>query len=165
MTALTVALAVVGTTFVALPIYSLGVRRLLGLRLGLLRTLIAGAIALLVVSPIISELSGSTYAGQGVLPGFWFVILGVAIALLVGMAFLVVAEVFVPSGSLPGALFVARGLRKRLVRTRRYAQMGRILVRRGLLPYMRGGRRAELRTSDGRARLAQSLRMALEEAV
>ena len=90
-------------------------------------------------------------------------ILGVAIALLVGMAFLVVAEVFVPSGSLPGALFVARGLRKRLVRMRRYAQIGRILVRRGLVPYMRGGRRAELRTSDGRARLAHSLRMALED--
>jgi hypothetical protein len=85
MTALTVAIAVVATTFVALPIYSLGVRRLLGLRLGLLRTLIAGTIALLVVSPIISELSGSTYAGQGVLPGLWFVILGVAIALLVGI--------------------------------------------------------------------------------
>ena len=58
------ALAVLGTTFVAVPIYSLGVRRLLGLRLGLLRTLIAGAIALLVVSPLISELSGGTNAGR-----------------------------------------------------------------------------------------------------
>ena len=93
----------------------------------------------------------------------WFVILGVAIALLVGMAFLVVAETFVPSGSLPGPVYLARGLRRRLGRSRRYSQIGRILVRRGLLPYLRGGRRAELRTSDGRARLAHSVRLSLED--
>ena len=88
---------------------------------------------------------------------------GVAIGLLVGMTLLVVAEVFVPSGSLPGPLFLVRGLRKRLGRTKRYWQITRILVRRGLLPYMRGGRRADLRSPDGRARLAHSLRLALEE--
>ena len=48
-------------------------------------------------------------------------------------------------------------------RTRRYSQIGRILVRRGLLPYLRGGRRSELATTEGRARLARSLRLALED--
>ena len=53
--------------------------------------------------------------------------------------------------------------RNGLGRTERCSQIGRILVGRGLPPYLRGGRRAELRTSDGRARLANSVRLAVEE--
>lgn len=64
---------------------------------------------------------------------------------------------------MPGPLYLARGLRKRLGRTKRYVQIVPILVRRGLLPYLQGGRRAKFRTSDGRAHLAHSLRLALEE--
>jgi ubiquinone biosynthesis protein len=135
-------------------------RRLLGLRLGIMRTLIAGVIALLVVSPIITAIIPNN---ASILTDLSFIILGYAIALLVGMAFLVVAETFVPSGSIPGPLYVSRQLRKRLGRTKRYSQITRILQRRGLLPYLRGGRRAELRTPDGRARLAHSLRLALED--
>ena len=56
-----------------------------------------------------------------------------------------------------------RGLRKRARRIRRYSQITRILVRRGVLPYLRGARRAELQTHDGRAQLARSLRLALED--
>ncbi len=44
-----------------------------------------------------------------ILPVLWFVILGVTIALLAGMTFLVVAETFIPSGSTPGPLYLARG--------------------------------------------------------
>jgi ubiquinone biosynthesis protein len=58
----------------------------------------------------------------------------VTIALLAGMTFLVVAETFIPSGSTPGSLYLARGARNGLGRTERYSQIGRILVRRGLLP-------------------------------
>ena len=94
------------------------------------------AIAYLLVSP--NAIAGSAGTKRpSILPLLWFVILGVAIALLVGMAFLVVAETFVPSGSLPGPVYLARGLRSRLGRSRRYSQIGRILVRRGLLPYLR----------------------------
>jgi hypothetical protein len=98
-----------------------------------------------------------------ILPVLWFVILGVTIALLAGMTFLVVAETFIPSGSTPGPLYLARGAHNGLGRTERCSQIGRILVGRGLPPYLRGGRRAELRTSDGRARLADSVRLAVEE--
>jgi ubiquinone biosynthesis protein len=98
-----------------------------------------------------------------VLPGLWFVFLGVVISILVGMIFLVIAEAFVPSGSLPGPLYVLRGTRRMAGRARRYAQISRILTRHGLLPYLRGGRRSELATSPGRARLARSLRLALED--
>ena len=159
MTALTVPLLVIGVAL-TVPVYAFGVRRLLGLRLPPLRTLVAGVIAVLVASPIITAIIPKK---PGLLPALWFVILGYAIALLAGMTFLVVAEVFVPSGSLPGPVYFARGLRKRLGRARRYSQISRILVRRGLLPYLRGGRRSEFRSPDGRARLARSLRLALEE--
>ena len=163
VTALTGPILVIGVVLTAL-LFAFGVRRLLGLRLPLPRTLLAGVIAYLLVSPIINAIAGSAGTKRpSILPLLWFVILGVAIALLAGMAFLVVAETFVPSGSLPGPAYLARGLRRRLGRSRRYSQIGRILVRRGLLPYLRGGRRAELRTPDGRARLAHSVRLALED--
>jgi ubiquinone biosynthesis protein len=98
-----------------------------------------------------------------VLPELWFVILGVTIALVVGMVFLVVAEALVPSGSVPGMVYVLRGMRRRMGRARRYWQISGILVRRGLMPYVRGGRRSELSTSEGRARLARSVRLAMED--
>ena len=44
-------------------------------------------------------------------PALWFVILGAVIALLAGMVFLVIAEALVPSGSVPGPVYV-RGPRE-----------------------------------------------------
>jgi ubiquinone biosynthesis protein len=152
-------------TVFTLLILAVALRRLVGMRLSPLRTLIAALIALFSASPIITAMAGSavTQKSPGVLPGLWFVILGVVIAILVGMIFLVISEALVPSGSLPGPLYVLRGARKLAGRTRRYSQISRILARHGLLPYLRGGRRAELATADGRARLARSLRLALED--
>ena len=144
---------------------SAALRRLMGMRLSPLRTLIAALIALFSASPIITAMAGSAVSSKnpGVLPGLWFVILGVVIAMLVGMIFLVISEALVPSGSLPGPLYVLRGARRLGGRTRRYSQISRILARHGLLPYLRGARRAELATADGRATLARSLRLALED--
>ena len=155
-----VALGVVVTILV----FAFGVRRLLGLRLAPLRTLLAGLIAFFTAQPIISAIGGpAVRRGAPTLPGLWFVLLGVVIALLVGMIFLVVSEALLPSGSLPGPVYLARSARRQAGRTRRYAQITRILVRRGLLPYQRGGRRSELASAEGRARLARSLRLALED--
>jgi ubiquinone biosynthesis protein len=145
-------------------VFAFGVRRLLGLSLAPLRTLLAGLIAFFSAQPIVGAIGGPSVAsGAPVLPGLWFVLLGVVIALLVGMIFLVVSEALVPSGSLPGPVYLVRALRRQAGRTRRYAQITRILVRRGLLPYQRGGRRSELASAEGRARLARSLRLALED--
>ena len=156
-------LAAIATALTVL-LFAFGVRRLLGLPLSAFRTLLAGLIAFFCASPIILALGGSSVSrSRTTLPGLLFVLLGVVIALLVGMVFLVVSEALVPSGSLPGPLYVLRGLRQQLGRARRYSQITRILVRRGLLPYVRGGRRSELATSEGRARLAHSLRLALED--
>jgi ubiquinone biosynthesis protein len=163
MTALTVPFVVIG---VAVTVFAFGVRRLLGLRVSPLRWVIGGIVALAFASPIITAIGGSIVKRNGrwpFLPAVWFVILGVAIALLLGMLVLVIFEALVPSGTMPGPLYLIRGLRKRARRIRRYSQITRILVRRGMLPYLRGARRAELQTHDGRTQLARSLRLALED--
>ena len=163
MTVLVLPLIFVFTALTVL-VFAFGARRLLGLRFSVLRTLIAGVLAFLIASPVITAISGSVVAKRtSVLPELWFVILGVTIALVVGMVFLVVAEALVPSGSVPGLVYVLRGMRRRMGRARRYWQISGILVRRGLMPYVRGGRRSELSTSEGRARLARSVRLAMED--
>jgi ubiquinone biosynthesis protein len=164
VTVLSVPLFAIFTVLTVL-IMAAGLRRLMGMTLSPLRTLIAAVIALFSASPIITAMAGSvvTSKNPGLLPGLWFVFLGVVIAILVGMIFLVISEALVPSGSLPGPLYLLRGTRRLAGRSRRYAQIVRILTRHGLIPYLRGGRRSELATTDGRARLARSLRLALEE--
>jgi len=164
MTALSIPLFAFFTVLTVL-VLAVGLRRLMGMRLPPLRTLIAALIALFSASPIITAMAGPALSAPhpGALPGLWFVFLGVVIAMLVGMIFLVISEALVPSGSLPGPLYVLRGTRRLASRTRRYSQISRILARHGLLPYLRGGRRSELATADGRARLARSLRLALED--
>jgi ubiquinone biosynthesis protein len=165
MTAIDVPLLSVGAALIISPVFAFGVRRLIGVRLPVLRTVAAGVIAVLVFSPIVTAMVGGPGFPRkaGVLPALWFVFLGVVIALLVGMVFLVIAEALVPSGSVPGPVYVLRGVRRRMGRAGRYWQISRILVRRGLLPYQRGGRRSELATPQGRARVARSVRLAMED--
>jgi ubiquinone biosynthesis protein len=152
-------------TVLSVLIMGAGLRRLLGMRLSPLRTVLAALIVVFSAAPIITAIAGSSVSSKhpGLLPGLWFVFLGVVIAMLVGMIFLVIAEALVPSGSLPGPLYVLDSTRRMSSRARRYSQITRILARHGLIPYLRGGRRSELATADGRARLARSLRLALED--
>ena len=94
MTALSWSVLVIGAAL-TVPLFVFGVRRLMGVRLPALRTLIAGVIAVLVFSPIVTAMiSGPGFPRKGsVLPAPWFVILGAVIALLAGMAFLVIAAI------------------------------------------------------------------------
>ena len=164
MTALSWSALVIGSALTLL-LFAFAVRRLIGVRVPALRTLAAGIIAVLVFSPVVTAMIGGPgFPRKGsALPALWFVILGVVIALLVGMVFLVIAEALVPSGSVPGPVYVLRATRGRMGRAGRYWQISRILARRGLLPYARGGRRSELATPGGRARLARSVRLAMED--
>src|SRR5712691_962354 len=152
-------------TVLTVLVLAAGLRRLMGITLSPLRTVIAALIALFSASPIITAMAGAAVSRKhpGILPGLWFVFLGVVIAMLVGMIFLVISEALVPSGSLPGPLYALRGARRMARRARRYSQIIRILARHGLIPHLRGGRRAELAAPEGRARLARSLRLALED--
>jgi ubiquinone biosynthesis protein len=143
--------------------FALLARRLLGLRFGVVRLLLAGLLGFAVAGPIARSMLGAVPAtGDGITP-VWFFILVAATALVVAMIFLVVAEALVPTGSLPGPLEWRRELRGRIARVRRYSQISRIAVRHGLGPYLRGRRRAELDAPGGRARLARSVRRALED--
>jgi ubiquinone biosynthesis protein len=145
--------------------FALLARRLLGMRFGLVRLLLAGLVGFVVAGPIAQALSGPLRASGGAATPLWFLLLAGAAALVVAMVFLVVAEALVPSGSLPGPLELRRALQGRVARTRRYSQISRIAVRHGLSPYLWGRRsRAELDTPAGRERLARSMRQALEEA-
>src|SRR5690242_14950584 len=136
---------------------AVGLRRLIGVTLSPLRTVIAALIAFFAASPIITAMAGAALSSRhpGILPGLWFIFLGVVIAMLVGMLFLVISEALVPTGSLPGPWYVLGGARRMARRARRYLQIIRILARHGLIPHLRGGRRSELATAEGRARLAR----------
>jgi ubiquinone biosynthesis protein len=138
-------------------------RRLLGMRFGLVRLLLAGLVGFAVAGPIARAVLGAVPSTEGAATPVWFLILTSAAALVVAMIFLVIAEALVPSGSLPGPLEWRRALRGRIVRTRRYSQISRIAIRHGLSPYLRGRRRAELDAPAGRARLAREVRQALDE--
>jgi ubiquinone biosynthesis protein len=138
-------------------------RRLLGMRFGVVRLLLAGLAGFAVAGPIARAVLGAVPTSEDAATPLWFLILTSAAALIVAMMFLVIAEALVPSGSLPGPLEWRRALRGRVVRARRYSQISRIAIRHGLSPYLRGRRRAELDAPGGRARLARSLRQALDE--
>ncbi|RJL34673.1 ABC1 kinase family protein [Bailinhaonella thermotolerans] len=138
--------------------------RLLGLPFGRVRTLLAGLLAFLVAGPLFRAMAGSVDPDDDRLAPLWFLLLGAAVAVLAGMVFLALAEVLVPTGSVPGPLELVRGLRSRTARARRYSQIVRIAIRHGLGPYLRGrGRPGGAGGAGGRARLARSLREALDD--
>ena len=157
------ALLILLTVVAIVGAFAVLARRLLGLRFGVVRLLLAGLVGFAVVGPIARAITGSVSSEGGVATPVWFLILTGAGALVVAMVFLVVAEALVPSGSLPGPREWRRALRGRIARARRYSQISRIAIRHGLGPYLRGRRRAELEGPEGRQRLARSLRLALEE--
>jgi len=133
-------------------------RRLLGLPVGALRALIAGVLGFIAAYFLGTSLRA---AQPGHAAAFVTVVLGVP--LIVAMLFIVLAEVLVPSGTLPQPLEIVLGTRKALARSRRSAQISQIAVRHGLGPYLRGRRGRGADAVGGRAALAQSLRQALEE--
>src|SRR5690349_18642145 len=100
-------------------------------------------------------------AESGHLGVFFSVALGVP--LIVAMIFIVAAEALVPTGAGPQPVELALRARRSLARSRRYAQISRILVRHGLGPYLQGRPLRGWETAEGRAAIAVSLRRALEE--
>ncbi|MFI5911362.1 ABC1 kinase family protein [Dactylosporangium sp. NPDC051541] len=148
-----VSFAVFGTivTILLLLLIVVGARRLLGLRIGLLRTVAGCAVALLTTG-VVTRSTGGVEAN----PALLTVVIGAA--LLVTMAFLMLAELLVPHGSSP--ITWLRALRRWLARTRRYSQIAGIGVRHGLGPYLRGRGR---RRPGSTAIRARHLRLALEE--
>ncbi len=156
----------------AVPVYLLmlwplmvGARRVLGLRIGLVRALLAASAGWGVAVNIMTLLFPTALRAHGLFVGLIIPIAGCAF--LGTLAFLFVAEMAVPSGHGANPLGIVRSVRLRLARVRRYSQVSRIAVRHGIGPYLHGrhNTRVGADATDARrqAALARSLRRALED--
>jgi ubiquinone biosynthesis protein len=134
-------------------------RRLLGIRVGPLRTLGAGLAGVAAVA-VYGQVMNDSDKDLGALST-----MQIPLALFVAMTALVLLEVFLPSGSWARPLQAARGLGDRLRRARRYSQISRIFVRHGLGRVLRGrgGWQRAMRPGAYGERCARSTRLALEE--
>jgi ubiquinone biosynthesis protein len=151
-------------TLLTVAAFAYTVRGLLGVNFTLIRLVIAGGITMFIFGPIMNAMvSPGELDGQEFFPTIFFLALTTAISLLAGMVFLVIAEALVPSSTLPGPLYMVRACRRWYRRLGRYLYIARILLRHGLIAYLGGGRRAELRSPEGRAELARHLRLALSD--
>lgn len=137
-------------------------QRLLGVRFGLGRLVVAGFLTLAFLPALARAILGPVPLDVGA--GLSLLVLVVLISILIGLVFLVVAEAVVPTGSLPRLRHLRRDVRGRIARSRRCVQILRIAVRHGLGPYLRGRRRAGAENPAEQAALATSLRLALDEA-
>ncbi|MFI8438025.1 ABC1 kinase family protein [Streptomyces sp. NPDC079020] len=138
---------------------SMGARRLLGIRIGKIRAAISGTVGVLATMQIISAMGPSSHR-----PAMTSVQVGCGI--LVTMLFLAVSEVLLPSRVLSDLVRLPSEIRRRVGRTRRYAELSAIAMRHGLSPSLRGlGRAGSPKGSaEGRRHSARQLRLALEEA-
>jgi ubiquinone biosynthesis protein len=123
-------------------------RRLLGLQVGAVRTIVAGVVGWILAG----------FARRAVHdPVEWWIVLSLllGISVLGTMGSLIAAEALFPSGGRS-----LRGLRRRVLRMRRYSEISAVALRHGLRPYLRGRRVDRDGATDG---LARSLRLALED--
>ncbi len=158
MNGIVFAVVVLVTSIVLVAVLAWVSRRLLGLPVGALRAAIAGLVGF-VAALIVGQALRATESGH--LAAFFSVALGVP--LIVAMIFIVAAEALVPSGAGPQPVELVLRARRSIARSRRYAQISRILVRHGLAPYLQGRPLRGWETAEGRAVIAVSLRRALEE--
>jgi ubiquinone biosynthesis protein len=124
-----------------IPVLAYAARRLLGVRrFSLTRTVIAGVAGILGGSAIMNALAnGLTHPSKHVGPVLGIIGLGVASALLLSMAILVIWQAIIPAGTVPSPSSWPRRLRARGRRTRRYWQIVRIFTAAGVGPLFRSG--------------------------
>ncbi|GAA4481068.1 ABC1 kinase family protein [Microbacterium panaciterrae] len=134
------------------------VRRVLGAQVGIGRIVVAGILGL---GAEVGFESQFVWKQGSYTPALIPVQLGIIV--LVAVAFLVLAELLVPAGSFPRPTEWIPSMRRRSQRTKRYAQITRIALRAGLLPF-RPDTDPSSAGSVERRRQAVALRTALEEA-
>ncbi len=153
-------------TLLTIMLLAVATQRLLDVRFGALRTFLATLLAFVLAQPVLEPILSTIGPMDGGQPpdaaALGLLLLVLMCMVLIPMTVLVVAEALVPPGSLPGPLELARSVRGRLSRGRRYSQITRIAVRHGLGPYLRG-RGERLDDRSGKLRLAASLRAALDD--
>ncbi|WP_159618537.1 ABC1 kinase family protein [Ruania rhizosphaerae] len=144
-------------------LFGLFVRRVMGVRLGLLRTFVAALIGGAAGPALLGALLPPPAPDADLLTLVLYTVLMAAVALVVAMFALAVIEMLVPDGSLPGPVTAARSLQGRMRRSGRYLRLLRIVVRHGLVRFLRGRSHRAVRTQEERRALARSLRRALED--
>ena len=149
MNGIVFAVIVLAASVVLVAVLAWVSRRLLGLPVGTLRAVIAGLVGF-VAALIVGQALRATESGH--LAVFFSVALGVP--LIVAMIFIVAAEALVPTGAGPQPVELVLRARRSIARSRRYAQISRILVRHGLAPYLQGRPLRGWETADGRAAIA-----------
>lgn len=149
---------------ITVALFALAVRRLLGVHVSLLRAAVATLVALTVTRPVLDALvSEPALSATVTTEQLLYVALLGAMTFVVAMVMIVVAEVLVPDGSLPGPVDLWRSWRSRQSRSGRYLEILRIAWRHGLSRFLRGRRHLALGTAAERRDLARSLRRALED--
>ncbi|MEU4210571.1 AarF/UbiB family protein [Streptomyces sp. NPDC026206] len=149
------AVVTIGLMMAAVSVAS---RRLLGIRVGPLRTFAAGLMGLtcmLVFKDAIQDEASRNALST----------VQIAVGLFGTMATLVLAEAALPHGGWLRPVQVLRSLSGRIARARRYSQVSRIFMRHGLGRYLRGraGSEGALQPDEAGLRSARALRLALEE--
>ncbi|MQA11302.1 MAG: phosphotransferase [Pseudonocardiaceae bacterium] len=151
----------------SLPVYVLMLwplvvasRRVLGVRIGTVRALLAAAFGWFVPGAILAAVRPEVVHSPGAFVGLLIPLAGGAF--LATLIFLFLAEMAAPGGGGLGLLGRIRSLRRRFSRARRYSQIMRIAIKHGLGPYLAGRRDPEL-AGHRYAKLARSLRRALED--
>lgn len=148
----------VGLTLVYLAVLAVFVHRVLGARVGIVRIVLAGIIGLAAEVGFESQF---IWGKQEYSPALIPVQLGIVI--FASVAFLVLADILVPPGTVQRPDQWLPSMRRSAARTRRYTEISRIAVRHGLVPF-RPNTEPTAAGHAERARQALALRSALEDA-
>lgn len=134
-------LAIIVSVLINTVLAAWTVRRLMGVPVGWPRTFLLSFVAALISNPIlvtVLEHAGVTDPTSPEQAGLAaaVAVLFVAWVIAIEISFLVVAEVLVPTGSVPGPVDWVRGLPAGARRTRRFTRIFTIALRHGLIRYL-----------------------------
>lgn len=151
-------IAMAVATVVAMLLIGTFARRVLGVRVGVIRTLLAGVLGLAAEVGFESQFVwGQTAYSPALIP------VQIGIIFFVAIAFLVVAELLVPQGTVPRPDQWIAELLGGIDRSRRYREIIRIAIRHKLVPFKIDTEQTTA-GSAARARQAAALRAALQDA-
>ncbi|KQW06304.1 hypothetical protein ASC66_07235 [Leifsonia sp. Root4] len=145
-------------TVVFMFVLSAFARRILGVRIGITRLLLAGLVGLGAELGFEARFVwGVQEYSPALLP------LQIGIVFFAAVAFLVIAELLVPAGTIPRPDRWLHAFTAWRLRTRRYSEVSRIAVRHGLVPFRLNTEQSSVGSAE-RRKQARALRGALEEA-
>lgn len=140
---------------------SVAIRRLLGVAISPVRLVLAAILALVLGDPLVRNIAVETRPADEPTASLWLILLAIILMVLVAMTVLVLAEVLLPTGSIPGPRTLVHNVRGWLRRSHRYLQILRVGARHGLAARLREARNAP--SPDANRALGRALREVLTE--